>query len=132
MDGFDEFWAIYPRRVAKLDAARAFAKALKFTTLDKLLAGARRYAAEKYGDRYIKHPATWLNGGCWDDEPPPPHRNGGPIDGREKRLQDRNRRLNDWEDTLARARAYAAGSTDSGGDGGASFETVLPPERHRP
>ena len=40
------------------------------------LAGAQRYAAERKDQdpKYTKHPATWLNGGCWEDEAP-----GAPV-----------------------------------------------------
>jgi len=36
------------------------------------IAGAQRYAVERQGQppKYTKHPATWLNGGCWEDDPP--------------------------------------------------------------
>jgi helix-turn-helix protein len=39
-------------------------------TPDELLAGIMRYAAAVVGiePRYIKHPTTWLNKGCWTDE----------------------------------------------------------------
>jgi hypothetical protein len=72
---FDAFWAVYPRKVGKKEAQRAWAKAIKDgATADELLAGVRRYAAERAGQdpTYTKHPATWLNKGCWDDEPQRP------------------------------------------------------------
>jgi predicted transcriptional regulator len=71
---FEKFWAVYPHKTGKLAAQRAFAKALTVTDFDTLLAGAVSFAndpnlpSEK---KYIKHPATWLNAGCWDDEPLP-------------------------------------------------------------
>jgi hypothetical protein len=70
---FDRFWAVYPRRVAKEAARKAFAAAIKRgADPEALIAGAQRYAVERQGQprRYTKHPATWLNGGCWEDEPP--------------------------------------------------------------
>lgn len=71
LNGFDEFWAIYPRHVAKQAAARMYKRAIKSTTPDRIKRGAARYAQERAGQdpAYTKHPATWLNGGCWDDEP---------------------------------------------------------------
>jgi hypothetical protein len=83
-ESFEIFWAVYPRRVAKEAAHKAFAAAIKRGAEPEALnAGARRYAGERAGQepRYTKHPATWLNGGCWEDEAPP--RAGGPpmIDG---------------------------------------------------
>ena len=41
-------------------------------TFDELIDGIKRYATycrqQKTEDKFIKHPATWLNQGCWADE----------------------------------------------------------------
>jgi hypothetical protein len=68
---FDTFWKLYPRRVEKFTARSAWDKALKHGTPEEIVEGARRYASERAGEniRFTKHPATWLNGGCWLDEP---------------------------------------------------------------
>jgi hypothetical protein len=70
--GFEDWWRQYPKRVAKAAALKAYRTVItkKLATVDELLAGAMRYAAEREGQdpRYTKHPATWLNGGCWADE----------------------------------------------------------------
>lgn len=70
-DEFEKFWHAYPRRTGKLDARRAYAKAVKLAAPDRIIAGAYRYAQERYDqdEQFTKHPATWLNKGCWDDEP---------------------------------------------------------------
>jgi hypothetical protein len=70
---FDRFWAVYPRRVAKETARKAFAAAIKRgADAEALIAGAQRYAVDRKSQdhKYTKHPSTWLNGGCWDDELP--------------------------------------------------------------
>jgi hypothetical protein len=69
--GFDAFWSVYPRHVAKAQAALAWGKALKAATAVVILAGAERYAAETKGRAVdkIAHPTTWLNGRRWEDEP---------------------------------------------------------------
>jgi hypothetical protein len=70
---FERFWAAYPRRVAKEAARKAFASAIKRgADPETLIAGAQRYAVERKDQdpKYTKHPATWLNGGCWEDELP--------------------------------------------------------------
>lgn len=71
---FDDFWAVYPRRKAKEAARRAWAKAVKRVDPAVIVEGARRYAVECQGrdPKYVRHPATWLNGGCWEDEPDTP------------------------------------------------------------
>jgi Helix-turn-helix domain len=67
---FEEWWKIYPRKVAKGAARKAYASALKKATPEQINTGALRYAAERTGqdDKYTKHPATWLNAECWADE----------------------------------------------------------------
>lgn len=69
---FAQFWKVYPRRIARAAAVRMYRRALKITTPEIILRGAMRYAQERMGQdhAYTKHPATWLNGACWDDELP--------------------------------------------------------------
>lgn len=73
---FAEFWPVYPRRVARGAAERAYAKALKGgASPATILLGVRRFAEKVARDgteaQYIPHPATWLNATRWDDEPEP-------------------------------------------------------------
>jgi hypothetical protein len=76
LPGFDAFWEAYPRRIGKEEARKAYRKALKLTTPDVILAGAKRYRreVEKAGTemQFVKHPGPWLNAGRWEDEEPPP------------------------------------------------------------
>lgn len=71
--GFDDFWAAYPRRVAKGAARKAWEQKVVKGNVDpaQVIAGAARYAAERAGQppEYTKHPATWLRAECWADEP---------------------------------------------------------------
>jgi DNA-binding transcriptional ArsR family regulator len=70
---FDVFYAAYPRHTGRQAARRAWDKAVRDTTPERLLAGAQRFAADPNRDpTYTPHPATWLNAGRWDDEPLPP------------------------------------------------------------
>lgn len=73
---FDRFWETYPKRVARGAARKAFAKARKSATAEQIIAGAERYARQVQGKdpKFTKHPATWLNSECWEDEAPPPGR----------------------------------------------------------
>src|SRR5262245_29202307 len=71
---FDEFWRQYPLKKEKRGAYVAFQRAVKDgATTQEIIAGAMRYAAERMGQepKYTKHPTTWLNKGCWSDEPSP-------------------------------------------------------------
>jgi len=71
--GFDDWWAQYPKRVSKGTARKAYTRIIesKVATVEQLKLGAMRYAASvaKHDPKFIKHPATWLNGECWLDEP---------------------------------------------------------------
>ncbi len=71
---FDEFWSHYPRKVEKKGARVIFDRILKKgeATPDQLLAGVRAYSrvCNSRDPKYIKHPTTWLNNGCWADESP--------------------------------------------------------------
>ena len=71
-DLFASFWKIYPRRVARGAALKAWKRATGAgADPETIIRGAVRYAAERHGepDRWTKHPATWLNGECWTDDP---------------------------------------------------------------
>ncbi len=73
-DRFQEFWRAYPRRTAKGDARKAWAKALKNGADPGLMIGAAKQFAVRSRHteaRYIPYPATWLNREQWDDEPDP-------------------------------------------------------------
>jgi len=72
---FDRFYAIYPRKREPKDARKAWDKAVKDgANPEDIIAGAERYRREcettHRETSYIKHPATWLNKGCWMDEEP--------------------------------------------------------------
>lgn len=82
-DGFNRFWAIFPRRQAKRAAMKAFAAAAKRATLEVILAGAERYAKEREREdpQFTKMPASWLNGDCWCDEQVRVKNRGSPFFG---------------------------------------------------
>lgn len=71
---FDEFWAAYPKHVAKQPARRAFER-LKpdRALLDKMLAALQwqkqTESWQRDSGRYVPNPATWLNARRWEDEP---------------------------------------------------------------
>ncbi len=80
LQGFDEFWAAYPRKQAKGAARKAWPAAVKAAALqlhgqpayEVITAGATAYANSP--DRtaeFTAHPATWLRAERWTDEPQP-------------------------------------------------------------
>lgn len=69
---FDEFWKVYPRKVAKGHAVRAWAQAVKKAPPTVIITGAVRYRDDpNREDKFTAHPATWLNGERWNDDPLP-------------------------------------------------------------
>jgi hypothetical protein len=68
MDDFDQFWALYPLKVGKLAAERAFTKARQSATAAQLLAGVEQYKAHKPAYADWCHPKTWLTQGRWMDD----------------------------------------------------------------
>ncbi|MFC4107800.1 hypothetical protein ACFOX0_17945 [Micromonospora zhanjiangensis] len=68
---FDAFWSAYPRRAAKRTARKAWDKAITRATPAEITAGAARYRDRPGRElRFTAHPATWLNGDRWTDDPP--------------------------------------------------------------
>ena len=74
--GFEEFWKIYPKKVDRGHATKAYRRALKLASADVILAGARRYAEQQQQlgveEKHIKGPVGWLEGLRWLDETKPP------------------------------------------------------------
>ena len=84
--GFDKFWELYPKRIAKADALKAWNKAIKKKTADELIGLTKAYSESKLPDMtYIPYPASWLNKGLYEavenDKPAPASK---PIFGRIK------------------------------------------------
>ena len=70
---FDRFWAVYPRKVGKKDAVKAWNKLKPDETLTiQIIEGVERWKLStqwtKDGGQYIPYPATFLNGERWKDE----------------------------------------------------------------
>lgn len=67
----EQFWSAYPRKVEKKAALDALDRVHRAATIPwkKFIAAVRSYAARSTDPKYTKHPTTWLNRGCWDDEP---------------------------------------------------------------
>lgn len=71
MNDFTEFWSLYPRRISKRAAQRAWDKEIKAgTDPATIIQGLRRqlpYFATK-DEQFIPHASTWLNQGRFEDE----------------------------------------------------------------
>ena len=67
---FDEFFSVYPRKVGKGAAKKAWEKAIEKTDADYIISSADAYAASVEGKdvKFIPHPTTWLNQERYDDK----------------------------------------------------------------
>jgi hypothetical protein len=77
VNDFNEFWSLYPRRISKRAAEKAWAKETRTTAPQVILAGLRRqlpYLQSK-DPQFIPHASTWLNQARWEDEVQPIQRN---------------------------------------------------------
>lgn len=72
-EGFEAFYAAYPRKVGKQAALKAWIRARKekrITIPDAVIEALERHkASTAWRDvLYVPYPATWLNGSRWNDE----------------------------------------------------------------
>lgn len=76
--GFDSFWSVYPRKVGKKEAHKAFERACRDAMPTVIVAGAVRFRDDPNRlPEFTPHPTTWLNQGRWDDDPLPPRAGTG-------------------------------------------------------
>ena len=84
-DRFDEFWNLYPKKVAKADALKAWKQVLKKKTADEMIALTKAYSESKLPNMtYIPYPASWLNKGLYEAVEETPKAVSKPIFGRIK------------------------------------------------
>jgi len=78
-DPFDTFWELYPRKVGKGQAKRAFVAALKKTDLSTIIQSLERQlpAWKNREPAFVPHPTTWLNGDRWEDQVESTQEEGG-------------------------------------------------------
>jgi hypothetical protein len=69
---FLAFWQAYPRRIGKGDARTAFKKASMNADPNMIVQAAINYASfvaeQDVDQKFVPHPATWLNGERWEDD----------------------------------------------------------------
>ena len=67
LESFETFWLLYPKKVAKADALKAWKQATKKKTADELIELTKAYSEGKLPDMtYIPYPASWLNKGLYE------------------------------------------------------------------
>lgn len=70
-ESFDKFWSIYPRKVAKLTAEKAWFKLNPDAELaDHITTQLKKHIQSWHNNssKFIPHPATWLNARRWEDQ----------------------------------------------------------------
>jgi hypothetical protein len=77
---FESFWNAYPKKVGKDDARKAFVKRkpdaeMLAAMVTAISSQASSAAWTKDGGQFIPNPATWLNGGRWQDGDTSPQSN---------------------------------------------------------
>ena len=73
MEEFEEFWKVYPKKVAKADARKAWQQTKTVRPeLSKLIMAIQSHCRTEQWMRnsgaFIPYPATWLRGERWEDE----------------------------------------------------------------
>lgn len=72
-EDFELFWNLYPKKVEKIAAKKAFTKAVEENSLEEVMAGVRQLVNDPNlpPKQFIPYPASWLNAGGWTNEPYP-------------------------------------------------------------
>ena len=75
--GFMKFWEAYPKKMGKLAAIQVWNKLKPCDDLVEVMLRAINVAKQtdqwrNHRGRFIPYPATWLNGGRWEDQVAPP------------------------------------------------------------
>lgn len=70
---FETLWKMYPRKLGKPKALKAYTKARKSgVTFEQVKEGIENYLkqikAQNTGMEFIKHGSTWFGNECWNDE----------------------------------------------------------------
>jgi hypothetical protein len=73
LEGFEQFWKLYPRKVNKAKAGKAWEKLAPNSELTRVINQALARQATsldwlKSGGQFVPHPTTWLTGRRWEDE----------------------------------------------------------------
>lgn len=93
---FEDFYKLYPRKIAKADAMKAWGK-LSQDAREKAIEALPKHC--RYWDattskEYIPYPASWLNGMRWEDELEIPEPKAVAWWATDKGVMDMGRKLN--------------------------------------
>ena len=69
-EDFESFWSIFPNKIGKKAAYRAWKKARDKPSIEQIVKAVQEaLRSKKWREGFIPNPATWLNQGRWDDQP---------------------------------------------------------------
>lgn len=69
LNGFDEFWSIYDKKVSRAKAEKEWLKiGVDDDLLQTIILAARNYVKSKPDKQFRKDPERWLKNRCWEDE----------------------------------------------------------------
>jgi hypothetical protein len=93
-DQFEQFYKIYPRKMQRGDARKAFTKVLESARFEDVLEGVIGFANDPNlpPNRFVPYPATWLRAESWLDGPLP-------FDDRRQKEQEElenQRKMKEW------------------------------------
>lgn len=122
---FEVFWLVYPKKVGKGDARKAFGKIRPSEKLvGMMIAAVKRQSASfqwtKDHGKYIPNPATWLNQQRWLDEVEPDMGRPDPTQHPPNRTRFHNLEERDDDidaDAVALSMRWLKGGGDGGGGG---------------
>ena len=77
---FSRFWDAYNMKKSRKLCYTKFMN-LSYETCEKCIIAAKEYSASITDTKFKKHPSTWLNQECWDDEITQTSSNDGKIKG---------------------------------------------------
>jgi hypothetical protein len=71
---FDDFWLLYPKRMARLEAVKAWSRMTSVQHVAAItgLVGWRKVWMDRGELQFVPNAATWLRGERWEDELPMP------------------------------------------------------------
>lgn len=65
---FADFWQLYPKKIARKTAEKAWSKNKCDEIADKVIAALKKQLPHMTDARFIPHPTTWINQGRYDDQ----------------------------------------------------------------
>ena len=80
---FESFWSVYPKRVGKMDAFKAWKSHKCHSKTDLITKSVEAHIKskewKKEGGEYIPHPGTFIRAHGWEDEITPGHTTGSKL-----------------------------------------------------